>query len=134
MPAISGPTALLLTLLLALPAAAEPVTVGIGYLALAPKRVVSQVTLDPPPADEGVQGARVALADDQTTARTIQNQRFEKDRKSMTSNKICVQSTSIAGCVPVSSGQRSGAAGRCPALRSNALRATRRLWPPCPAL
>ena len=80
MPAASGPTALLLALLLApLPslaaAAAEPVTVGIGYLALAPKRVVSQVTLDPPPTDEGVQGARVALADDQTTGRFL-NQSF----------------------------------------------------------
>ena len=76
MPAASGPTALLLALLLALPAAAaEPVTVSIGYLALAPKRVAPQVTLDPPPTDEGVQGARVALADDQTTGRFL-NQSF----------------------------------------------------------
>ena len=84
MPAPPGPTALLLALLLApllpplLPgaaAAAEPVTVGIGYLALAPKRVAPQVTLDPPPADEGVQGARLALADNQTTGRFL-NQSF----------------------------------------------------------
>lgn len=80
MPAPPGPTALLLALLLALlpalpTAAAEPVTVGIGYLALAPKRVAPQVTLDPPPADEGVQGARMALADNQTTGRFL-NQSF----------------------------------------------------------
>ena len=76
MPAFPGSTAFLLALLLALPAvAAEPVTVGIGYLALAPKRVSPQVMLDPPPADEGLQGARVALADDQTTGRFL-NQTF----------------------------------------------------------
>ena len=75
MPAASGPTALLLALL-AFPAlAAEPVTVGIGYLALTPKRVAPQVTLDPPTTDEGVQGARLALADDQTTGRFL-NQNF----------------------------------------------------------
>ena len=80
MPAPPGPTAFLLALLLApllcpATAAAEPVTVGIGYLALAPKRVAPQVTLDPPPADEGMQGARMALADNQTTGRFL-NQSF----------------------------------------------------------
>jgi len=76
MPAGSGPVTLLLALLLALPAvAADPVTVGIGYLALAQKRAGPLVTLDPPLTDEGVQGARVALADDQTTGRFL-NQNF----------------------------------------------------------
>ncbi len=72
MPALSGSIALALVFLMALPAfAAEPVTVGIGYLALAPKRVGPQVALDPPPTDEGVQGARLALTDDQTTGRFL---------------------------------------------------------------
>ena len=72
MPALSGSIALALAFLMALPAfAAEPVTVGIGYLALAPKRVGPQVALDPPPTDEGVQGARLALTDDQTTGRFL---------------------------------------------------------------
>ncbi len=56
-------------LLLAGPTRAE--TVAIGYLALAPSRSVSQVTLDPPPAEEGVQGARLALADNRTTGRFL---------------------------------------------------------------
>ncbi len=72
MPALPGPALMLAALLLAVPArAADPVTVGIAYLALAPKRVSPLVTLDPPPADEGVQGARLALADDQTTGRFL---------------------------------------------------------------
>jgi len=72
MPACSGPIALVLTLLLAAPVlAADPVTVGIGYLAFAPKRAVPQVVLDPPLTDEGVQGARLALADNQTTGRFL---------------------------------------------------------------
>lgn len=76
MPARPGPIALLLTLLMASPAmAAEPVAVGIGYLALAPKRVTPLTLLDPPVAEEGVQGARVALADNQTTGRFL-NQSF----------------------------------------------------------
>ncbi len=72
MPGSAGPIALLLASLLATSAmAAEPVTVGIGYLALTPKRVSPQVVLDPPLTDEGVQGARLALADDQTTGRFL---------------------------------------------------------------
>jgi len=72
MPGSAGPIALLLASLLATSAmAAEPVTVGIGYLALAPKHVGPQVVLDPPLTDEGVQGARLALADDQTTGRFL---------------------------------------------------------------
>lgn len=75
MPARPGPIALLLMLLVAPAMAADPVAVGIGYLALAPKRAGPQVALDPPLTDEGVQGARVALADDQTTGRFL-NQSF----------------------------------------------------------
>lgn len=75
MPARPGPIALLLTLLVAPAMAVEPVAVDIGYLALAPKHVSPQTLLDPPIADEGVQGARVALADNQTTGRFL-NQSF----------------------------------------------------------
>jgi len=72
MPAVSGPIAIVLAFLMAAPAfAADPVTVGIGYLALTPKRVAPQVVLDPPLTDEGVQGARLALLDNQTTGRFL---------------------------------------------------------------
>ncbi len=76
MPALSGPIALVPALLMALLAtvpaiAAEPATVGIGYLALKPARVGPLVALDPPLTDEGVQGARLALTDDQTTGRFL---------------------------------------------------------------
>ena len=48
---------------------AQPSVVDIGYLALRPPRTTPLTLLDPPIADEGVQGARVALADNQTTGR-----------------------------------------------------------------
>lgn len=48
--------------------AAEPVTVPITYLGLLPQKVQPSTVLDPVPADEGVLGARLGLADDQTTA------------------------------------------------------------------
>lgn len=41
--------------------------IRIGYLALAVKRTYPLSYLDQPPADEGVQGARLGLADDRTT-------------------------------------------------------------------
>ena len=72
MPALPGPIALLLACLLAVPApAAEPSRVAIAYLALTPKHASPTVTLDPPLTDEGVQGARLALADDQTTGQFL---------------------------------------------------------------
>ncbi len=72
MPVLSGPIALILAFLVAASAfAAEPVTVGIGYLAFAPKHAGPQVVLDPPLTDEGVQGARLALTDNQTTGRFL---------------------------------------------------------------
>lgn len=53
------------------PAAQTPATVTIGYLALQVKRTLPLSYLDQPPDDEGVQGARVALADNQTTGQFI---------------------------------------------------------------
>lgn len=53
----------------------DPVTVPIGYLALAPSHVQPSTLLDPTPTDEGLQGARLGLADDQTTGR-FTGQRF----------------------------------------------------------
>lgn len=68
--------ALIVAGLLALPASAEgPVRVSIAYLALAQKRVTPLVMLEPPLTDEGVQGARLGLADNQTTGRFL-NQEF----------------------------------------------------------
>lgn len=48
--------------------AAEPVTVPIAYLGLLPQKPQPSTVLDPVSADEGVLGARLGLADDQTTA------------------------------------------------------------------
>lgn len=48
--------------------AAERVTVPIEYLGLLPRKVQAATVLDPAPVDEGVLGARLGLADDQTTA------------------------------------------------------------------
>lgn len=56
----------------ALAAAAEaPATISIAYLGLESKRNVAASVLDPPPAHEGVLGARLALADNQTTGRFL---------------------------------------------------------------
>jgi len=53
--------------------------VSIAYLALEPKQVVAASLLDPPPAHEGVLGARLALVDDQTTGRFLhQDYRLEE--------------------------------------------------------
>ncbi len=52
-------------------APADTVPVEIAYLGLAPKLATPTSLLDPPPGDEGVQGARLALADDQTTGRFL---------------------------------------------------------------
>jgi len=73
MRALPGLSALLAGLLMALPALAQPAPgrVAIGYLALVPPRTVPLTLLDPPPTDEGVQGARVALQDNQTTGRFL---------------------------------------------------------------
>lgn len=51
-------------------------TVKIGYLGLAQKRLPPQPFLDAPPEDEGLQGARLGIADDNTTGR-FTNQHFE---------------------------------------------------------
>ena len=55
--------------------AAEPVTVPIAYLALAQVRPEPSTLIDPPATDEGLQGARLGLADNQTTG-TFTGQRF----------------------------------------------------------
>lgn len=69
---VRGPILLIAAVLLALPVrAAEPVTVGIAYLGLAHSRVAPLVALTPPITDEGVQGARLALADNATTGRFV---------------------------------------------------------------
>ena len=58
---------------LAGPAAAQtPVTVDIAYLGLAQTRSLPLSYLDQPPKDEGIQGARLGLADDETTGKFTQ--------------------------------------------------------------
>lgn len=48
-----------------------PAAVDIAYLALAVKRNLPLSYLDQPPSDDGIQGARLGLADDETTGRFI---------------------------------------------------------------
>jgi ABC transporter substrate binding protein (PQQ-dependent alcohol dehydrogenase system) len=58
---------------LARPVGAEtPAEIGIAYLGLAVKRSLPLSYLDQPPTDEGIQGARLALADNETTGRFLQ--------------------------------------------------------------
>lgn len=57
------------TLLLAAQSAAAAEVLRIGYLGLATDRRPPNTFLDPPPADEGVQGARLGVADNATTGR-----------------------------------------------------------------
>jgi len=73
MRALPGLLALLAALAVARPAPAQhaPGAVGIGYLALVPPRTPPLTLLDPPLTDEGVQGARVALRDNETTGRFL---------------------------------------------------------------
>ena len=72
MAVVRGPILLIAALLLALPVrGAEPLTVGIAYLGLARSRTAPLVALSPPVTDEGVQGARLALADNATTGRFL---------------------------------------------------------------
>ncbi len=62
------------------PAVAEPATLGIGYLGWRPPQPLASTLLDPPPADEGLQGARLGLSDNETTGR-FTGQRFTLDER-----------------------------------------------------
>ena len=75
-PAIIGWTLAVLgwAVLAALPAAAQD-ALRIGYLAMRVPQPLPATFLDPPPADEGVQGARLGLEDNATTGR-FTGQRF----------------------------------------------------------
>ncbi|MEI9983145.1 MAG: ABC transporter substrate-binding protein [Aliidongia sp.] len=53
-------------------AAQNPVTVDIAYLGLAQTRSFPLSYLDQPPKDEGIQGARLGLADNETTGKFVQ--------------------------------------------------------------
>lgn len=52
-----------------LPARAQPGPLRIGYLSLRPPRPVASTLIEPPPADEGLDGARLGIADNATTGR-----------------------------------------------------------------
>ena len=56
--------------------AADPTVVRIGYLTLAEEPRIPLTFLEPVSEDEGMQGARLAIADNNTTGRFL-NQRFE---------------------------------------------------------
>ncbi len=68
-----GPLVLLFCLTLLLPRSprAENAAIEIAYLALKQSRSVPASLLDRPPEDEGLQGARLGIADDETTGRFI---------------------------------------------------------------
>ena len=61
-----------LCLAMASPAAAAPAEIDIAYLGLAQTRSLPLSYLDQPPTDEGVQGARLGLADNATTGKFVQ--------------------------------------------------------------
>jgi ABC transporter substrate binding protein (PQQ-dependent alcohol dehydrogenase system) len=67
---LSAPTLMLLAAF-TVAASSEPTVVEIGYIGLEAKPAVASTLLDPPAKDEGVQGARLALADNGTTGRFI---------------------------------------------------------------
>lgn len=54
----------------------DATTIQVVYLALAPQRVQPKTVLDPVPTDEGLQGARLGVTDDQTTG-VFTGQHFE---------------------------------------------------------
>ena len=60
------------------PAAPQSARIEIVYLGLAQSRTLPLSYLDQPPADEGVQGARLALSDNETTGRFV-NQDYRLD-------------------------------------------------------
>ena len=60
----------IVALLIGLPPAARAATIDIGYISMKPADVPASL-LDPPPADDGIQGARLALQDNQTTGRFL---------------------------------------------------------------
>jgi ABC transporter substrate binding protein (PQQ-dependent alcohol dehydrogenase system) len=68
-------TAALVWLLTAAFAGAEPLTTTIGYVGRAPQKKVPISLLDYPPDNNGVAGARLALEDNNTTGKFL-NQRF----------------------------------------------------------
>jgi ABC transporter substrate binding protein (PQQ-dependent alcohol dehydrogenase system) len=63
------PLLLLLALLPLAAHAAEPVAIPVVWLALKNGAPIASTALNPPPTDEGVAGARVALAENATTGR-----------------------------------------------------------------
>lgn len=68
-------TGALVWLLTAVLAGAEPLTIKIGYVVRAPEKKVPISLLDYPPDNNGVAGARLALEDNNTTGKFL-NQRF----------------------------------------------------------
>jgi ABC transporter substrate binding protein (PQQ-dependent alcohol dehydrogenase system) len=71
-------TGALVWLLTAVLAGAEPLTIKIGYVVRAPEKKVPISLLDYPPDNNGVAGARLALQDNNTTGKFL-NQRFSLD-------------------------------------------------------
>ena len=62
------------------PVVAEPAALGIGYLGWRPPQPLASTLLEPPPEDEGLQGARLGLADNETTGR-FTGQRFTLEER-----------------------------------------------------
>ena len=71
MPGLRG-TVLALSLCLAMASPAGAAEIDIAYLGLAQTRSLPLSYLDQPPNDEGVQGARLGLADNATTGKFVQ--------------------------------------------------------------
>jgi ABC transporter substrate binding protein (PQQ-dependent alcohol dehydrogenase system) len=84
-----APATLFLVLICALPAAAQE-ALRIGYLAMRVLPRMPASFLDPPPADEGVQGARLGLEDNATTGR-FTGQRFVLEERLTTDPEAALE-------------------------------------------
>jgi len=71
-------------------------TVTIGWLSQAIKRMLPLSYLDQPPQDEGIQGARLGIADDQTTGR-FTGQSFELIESITENEDIATSLRQLAG-------------------------------------
>jgi ABC transporter substrate binding protein (PQQ-dependent alcohol dehydrogenase system) len=78
--AIRAFAVMLASLLVAQSAVGAEATLQIGYLGFSIQHEMPNTFLDPPPNDEGVQGARLGIADNATTGR-FTGQRFELQEK-----------------------------------------------------
>ena len=118
---VAGPIArraVLAAALLPLAARAQAAPLAIGYLSLRVPRPVASTLIEPPPADEGVQGARLGLADNATTGRftgqafTLDERRTEEPEAALEALRGLLASGIRAGCRRPAGGAAAAGRGR----------------------